>query len=99
MPGADIRIKDDALVLSGIIDSEHVPELVDRVRSLDDSRVRAFDAVDLARIDSAGLAFLVWCRKRFVLDGDELEIRNAPDQLTRLLSVSGLANLFPSRSK
>ena len=97
MPGAGIRIEGDALILSGTIDSEHVSRLVGELDALRSSEVRALDAVELDRIDSAGLAFLVWCKKRFARDGVVLEIRNVPEQLARLLSVSGLGNLFDTR--
>jgi anti-anti-sigma factor len=91
---ADVHLDSGVLVISGLIDHASVPSLMDKVRALGKVRVEAIDSAGLKRIDSAGIAFLVWCKKQLCGDMGLIEIRNAPEQLSRLLLVMGLGDLF-----
>ncbi len=88
MTRATLRRDGDVLVLEGEIDFDSVPALVREAGSLG-AGVGTVDASAVRRIDSAGVAFLVWLRRHHGT-GSHLALRGASPQLTRLLAVTGL---------
>ena len=91
---ADLRLEGGVLYLSGVVDFDSVPDLMTRANSLDEVRFDTVDASALTKIDSAGVAFLVWLKKHFVGPGAPLALRGSPEQLTRMVSVTGLDPVF-----
>ena len=94
MPAADVHLESHVLMISGVIDYSSVPPLMEKVKTFGKVRVETIDGAGLERIDSAGIAFLVWCKKQLCAETRPIQIRNAPEQLSRLLQVTGLGDLF-----
>jgi anti-anti-sigma factor len=83
-------------VLGGVVDFDSVPELVQLAGSLPATPFVVVDASGVERIDSSGVAFLVWLKKHHGAHGQPLTLRNAPGQLSRLLAVTGLDEVLES---
>lgn len=94
MPGAELRLEGNTLVLTGTADFETVPELIERLGEIAGRSLESIDAAGLDRVDSAGLAFLIWCKKTFAPESDAIALKGAPEKLSRLLDVTGLRHLF-----
>ncbi|MCZ7597049.1 MAG: STAS domain-containing protein [Gammaproteobacteria bacterium] len=80
--------------MSGVVDFDSVPDLVTRANSLGEVRFDTVDACALTKIDSAGVAFLVWMKKHFIGPDTPLALRGAPEQLARMVAVTGLEPVF-----
>lgn len=91
---ADLRVEGGVLYLSGVVDFDSVPDLMTRANSLGEVRFDTVDACALTKIDSAGVAFLVWMKKHFIGPDTPLALRGAPEQLARMVAVTGLEPVF-----
>jgi ABC-type transporter Mla MlaB component len=95
---AGIRADGDVLMLTGVIDFDSVPELLQDARALPAATFAEIDASGVTRIDSSGVAFLVWLKKHHGVNGRALTLRSAPGQLSSLLAVTGLGEVLDSVS-
>ena len=60
----------------------------------DDSDPIVVDLTALQFIDSSGLSLLVQAKQRFSAQGRRFELRGPTDRVSRVIEISGLAELF-----
>ncbi|GJL81721.1 MAG: hypothetical protein DHS20C01_13550 [marine bacterium B5-7] len=89
-----VRIDNGTLVLSGVLDQATVPDVLASARELGQCTVDKIDATSVERVDSAGVAFLVWLVKQFCGQQGSVELHNPRSQLSSMLAVSDLTELF-----
>jgi ABC-type transporter Mla MlaB component len=94
MARAVIESEGDVLKLRGVVDFDSVPDLLKAAASLPRSEFRAVNTAAVEKIDSAGVAYLLWLKKHYGLKDAPLSILSAPRQLERLLSVTGFGKLL-----
>ncbi|HEY0890840.1 MAG TPA: STAS domain-containing protein [Nocardioides sp.] len=84
--------------ISGELDIASHGELLAHTEPLlrSDAKVVALDVADVTFIDSSGLGALVRLQQQAVDAGRSLRLRNPPRPVTRILSLTGLADLFPT---
>ncbi len=91
---ADLAIEGETLVITGVIDFQTVPDMVDKAQRLGSVRINRIDASGLTQVNSAGVALLLWLKKHLHAPSGGVVIKDAPDQLVKLLSVAELEFLF-----
>ena len=85
--------RDDALVLSGMLNKQTVPELWSALQKQKDiAGLHAIDLRDVESLDSAGVAFL---DEALALLGEGATLRNTPTQLADTLKIFGSGELKP----
>jgi anti-anti-sigma factor len=94
MARATIEYDGDTLKLSGVVDFDSVPDLMRATDSLSRSGFSAVNAAALEKIDSAGIAYLLWLKKHHGSSNGPLSIISASGQLERLLAVTGFGDLL-----
>ena len=94
MARATIEGSEGTLTLSGVVDFDSVPALMSAAEALPRSNFHAVDVSGLEKIDSAGVAFLLWLKKHHGTLDRPLEIQRASTQLERLLSVTGIGKML-----
>jgi len=84
------------LVLTGELDLVSAPELDRQVRALGGaSHGRLLiDLSGLEFMDSTGLASMIHAQRSAAANGHELSLRRGPDQVQRLLELTGLSGQF-----
>ncbi|HXE71385.1 MAG TPA: STAS domain-containing protein [Candidatus Nitrosotenuis sp.] len=88
-PATVVRMRGD-LDLAGV---NRIKPQVEKL--LEQSRVRLiYDMRELSHIDSTGLGFLVWSRKRVRDQGGTLNLVISQPGVQRLLEITGLLRLF-----
>ena len=86
--------------LSGELTFDTAQELFDQAARIFSGKSRVtVDLSDINRVDSAGLALLMEWLRVARREKVELEFRNLPAQMTSLIMVSGLQELFPGASR
>ena len=84
------------LTVTGEVDLRTAPELRSHIEHvLDEGTSRLI--VDLGAVDfldSTGLSVLVGAHKRLARSGGRLIVANAPEIVTRVLSITGLDRVF-----
>lgn len=86
--------------LVGELDVVTVPEFKSRIDGLleDGARELTIDLADLEFIDSTGLSALVAALKRYRADGGDIILRAPTRATTKVLEISGLAQVFSIES-
>lgn len=84
--------RDGAIVVSGALTFDTVPDLFAQTRSWLESAAApaSVDLRDVARADSAGLALLVEWLRLAKSRGGALKFTNVPQQVQSLLRVNGI---------
>lgn len=84
--------------ISGELDIASHDELLAHTEPLlgSDAVVVALDVAAVTFIDSSGLGALVRLQQQAVDAGQSLRLRNPPRSVSRILSLTGLADLFPT---
>ena len=88
------------LRLSGDIDAGTAQQVISQGKALV-ARTGADAVVDVAAVrfmDSAGLAALIAIRQAAVALGRQVTLRNVPDQMARLLTLTGLTAAFAAQT-
>jgi anti-sigma B factor antagonist len=87
--------------LVGELDLVTVPTFVQRLDSLHEEGARqlTLDLTDLAFIDSTGLSALVSALKRYRASGGDIVLRSPSRATTKVLEISGLAQVFTVESE
>jgi anti-sigma B factor antagonist len=83
--------------LVGELDVMALPVVDKFVGELDALTDTVFDVADVAFVDSSGLHALLVVQRRLADAGRTLTLANPSPQLTRLLGIAGLAELFEVR--
>ncbi len=96
MSDADIRLHDaNHAEVSGELTFSTAPALLERSASLTSaSGTLIVDLQGVTRADSAGLALLVEWLRLARAAGHEIQYVELPEQLSRLIRVSGLEKVF-----
>ena len=96
MNGADIQLRDtDHASVTGELTFSTAPALLERSVSLKSASGKLIvDLQGVTRADSAGLALLVEWLRLARASGRDIHYVNLPDQLLRVVRVSGLEQLF-----
>lgn len=90
----------DVVEVAGEVDVASAPELLAQAQKCLKSPVGGL-VVDLAGvtfIDSSGLGALVQMRNAAVAGGKDFRLASVPAPVRRLLDITGLAEVLPSRS-
>ncbi len=84
------------LVLAGELDMATAPGFRERLLDLfaDGAREVVIDLGELAYMDSVGLGVLVAGLKRYREAGGDLHLRQPRDQVSQVLDLTGVAQLF-----
>ncbi|MBV9592741.1 MAG: STAS domain-containing protein [Actinobacteria bacterium] len=95
-----IAVEADVWVLSvgGEIDVEAAPQLLDAGRlGLDDTATKCLmlDLAEVHFIDSTGLGAFVQLRNDAHSKNKDVQLRNVPHRVARLLELTGLDSVFP----
>ena len=92
----DVRVDDahgeSVVVLSGELDAETAPRLKTLLDESTGSVV--IDVANLSFVDSVGLSVLIAANNRARQHGDRVVLRHPRRPLLRLLSVTGLTDVF-----
>jgi len=94
----DLFTRDDGTVtISGELTFETVPEFFGHTADWLNvaSGVTTFDLQGVRRADSAGLALLLEWRQLAQQNGRQLTFVNIPEQVRRIIRISGLQQAFP----
>lgn len=78
------------LEFNGVLDRDAVPLLWEQLSSLN-SRISSINAANIERIDSAGLAFLV-----YLVTHNKIAVSNPTPQLEMLIKLYNLESVFAS---
>ncbi|MFD7030207.1 STAS domain-containing protein [Streptomyces sp. NPDC059917] len=83
------------LVITGSLDMDTVPDVTAATDALTlNERTLILDLSAVTFMDSSGLNTLLTPRNRIEADHAALELRGAPDQVVRLLDITGARDLF-----
>lgn len=88
-----IEINDGEVALAGEFNILSVPELFEHYPDFDES-VRAIDLSKLEKVDSSGLALLVYWHAKLVEKPGFSGFRNCPERLLNLAKLVGLDTIF-----
>lgn len=85
------------LVLNGELDQSSVGALRACLDNLDGGwRSVVLEMVDVAFIDSSGVSLLIQATRDFAVDLRGFELRNVPEQVQRVLELSGATEFIPT---
>ncbi len=97
-----IDVSDDAeravVRLDGELDVHTAAAVSEAIAALGDGRAVVVDAAALRFCDSSGLQALVQSRDRLVRSGGSLTVEGVHGSVERVLSVTGLLDLFTTGS-
>lgn len=96
--GSFVNRPDGTFELKGPLTFATVPQLIAHGAAWREARAAEDITIDMGQIskaDSAGLALMVEWLRLGRETGSALRFVNIPEQLRRLIRVSGLENLFP----
>src|SRR3954469_25185411 len=86
------------LAVSGELDLAAVDEFLDQARGAIDGPVLQLDCSGLTFIDSTGLGALVRLREEARGRGTDVQLTRVPAQVSRILDITGLTEIFPTDS-
>lgn len=94
---AHAKLTDSGLALSGIIDHQSIPSLMNGLPALDKSKP-IIDLTEVSKIDSAGLAFLIHWGNTHLPNGDKVQLKGVSEQAKQLIEILELGSVFEIQS-
>lgn len=89
------NISSTTAVISGAINTDTAPQLLESLNNVDKSKKLILDFADVSMITSAGLRVLLIQRKRF--PDDRMEIVNVCDEVNEIFKMTGFDSFLPVR--
>jgi anti-sigma B factor antagonist len=86
------------LTVAGELDLASVELFLSQARAALDGSVLTLDCAGLTFIDSTGLGALVRLREEARGRGSDVVLTRVPSQVSRILDLTGLSQIFPSDS-
>ena len=89
---------EDGLRVTGRLDFATVPDFLDRAETVFGAKSSCrLDLARLEHVDSAGIAALLWLKRRLGDSGRTLDLVNLPEQGRAMADVAGVMALLQGR--
>jgi ABC-type transporter Mla MlaB component len=85
------------LAFFGVIDSQSIPALLEAMPKTDSPEME-LDLRAATRVDSAGLAFLIYWGNRNLAPDQKISLRGASVQVLQLINIMNLKSVFELRA-
>jgi len=89
-----MRLEGDTLKLSGAVNLETVPALIDAIDGQLKAGARRVDFADVAEVDSSALALALEWRRHAAGQAVQLSVVNPPQAMQNLANLYGVADLI-----
>ena len=92
-PDARVTSTQSGLAFEGVIDHQSVPNLLSLFPGFKDQN-KVLDLSKVSKIDSAGLAFLIYLGNEYLAKGTKLRLKGASTQALQLINIMRLESVF-----